>query len=56
MSYFPSVLENIQTTGYDTPTPVQLQAIPIALAGRDLMACASTGSGKSKFSFSDLWC
>src|SRR3979490_3166183 len=33
--------------GYQTPTPVQAQAIPVVLAGRDLMAAAQTGTGKT---------
>jgi ATP-dependent RNA helicase RhlE len=33
--------------GYDTPTPIQAQAIPVVLAGRDLMAAAQTGTGKT---------
>ncbi|MDR2189293.1 MAG: DEAD/DEAH box helicase [Azonexus sp.] len=33
--------------GYDTPTPIQRQAIPAVLAGRDLMATAQTGTGKT---------
>jgi len=33
--------------GYDTPTPIQLQAIPAVLAGHDLMATAQTGTGKT---------
>lgn len=36
---------NIKMARYDKPTPVQKYAIPIILAGRDLMSCAQTGSG-----------
>ncbi|MCD9560971.1 hypothetical protein HAX54_019838 [Datura stramonium] len=42
-----AVNQNIRRCKYVKPTPVQRHAIPIALAGRDLMACAQTGSGKT---------
>ncbi|XP_076245897.1 ATP-dependent RNA helicase vasa [Calliopsis andreniformis] len=41
------VLENIKKSGYTKPTPVQKHALPIIMDGRDLMACAQTGSGKT---------
>ncbi len=41
------LLEAIAGLGYQTPTPVQQQAIPAILAGRDLMAAAQTGTGKT---------
>lgn len=41
------LLENISKSDYTVPTPVQGSAIPIIKAGRDLMACAQTGSGKT---------
>jgi ATP-dependent RNA helicase RhlE len=42
-----ALLQTLQTLGYATPTPVQKQAIPAVLAGRDLMAAAQTGTGKT---------
>lgn len=43
----PALLSAVEKTGYTQPTPVQAQAIPIALAGQDLMVSSSTGSGKT---------
>jgi ATP-dependent RNA helicase RhlE len=41
------LLRAVAEQGYDTPTPIQSQAIPAVLAGRDLMATAQTGTGKT---------
>ncbi|WP_394261351.1 DEAD/DEAH box helicase [Moraxella boevrei] len=41
------LLKSIEKTGYTTPTPIQAQAIPVAIAGRDLLLSAQTGSGKT---------
>ncbi|MGQ0430689.1 MAG: DEAD/DEAH box helicase [Gammaproteobacteria bacterium] len=43
----PGLLSAVATHGYDTPTPIQAQAIPPVLAGRDLLAGAQTGTGKT---------
>jgi len=42
-----SLLRAIGDSGYNTPTPIQQQAIPVVLAGRDLLAAAQTGTGKT---------
>ncbi len=41
------ILKALRTEGYDTPTPIQEQAIPIVLNGQDLLGCAQTGTGKT---------
>lgn len=41
------VMENVKLANYSKPTPVQKWSIPIVTGGRDLMACAQTGSGKT---------
>ncbi len=43
----PSLLKGIKELGFARPTPIQADAIPPALAGRDVLACAMTGSGKT---------
>lgn len=42
-----SLLEALEYMGFQTPTPIQSQAIPQILDGRDLLACAQTGTGKT---------
>ncbi|TCV81101.1 DEAD/DEAH box helicase [Sulfurirhabdus autotrophica] len=43
----PNILKAIAEAGYTTPTPIQEQAIPEAMAGHDLLASAQTGTGKT---------
>lgn len=40
-------MQSLKHMGIETPTPIQSQAIPVALAGKDLMASSKTGSGKT---------
>ncbi len=42
-----NLLRAIREEGYETPTPIQRQAIPHVLSGRDLLGCAQTGTGKT---------
>ncbi|URN96232.1 MAG: DEAD/DEAH box helicase [Candidatus Pristimantibacillus lignocellulolyticus] len=43
----PEILKGLSKENYTTPTPIQEQAIPAVLAGRDLLGCAQTGTGKT---------
>ena len=43
----PAILKAVQEQGYENPTPIQAQAIPLVLAGHDLLAGAQTGTGKT---------
>src|SRR3954463_11273202 len=43
----PEVLQAVRDAGYTHPTPIQQQAIPLALAGRDIIGLAQTGTGKT---------
>ncbi|XP_043574843.1 probable ATP-dependent RNA helicase DDX52 [Chiloscyllium plagiosum] len=41
------IIQNIQEAGFQSPTPIQMQAIPVMLHNREILACAPTGSGKT---------
>ncbi|MEN8815646.1 MAG: DEAD/DEAH box helicase, partial [Nonlabens sp.] len=41
------ILRALQDQGYERPTPIQAQAIPVLLEGKDLLGCAQTGTGKT---------
>jgi len=43
----PAIVQAVHEHGYNTPTPIQIEAIPAVLAGRDLLAGAQTGTGKT---------
>jgi len=47
LKLIPPILQALQKEGYTEPTPIQEQAIPPLLAGRDLIGCAQTGTGKT---------
>jgi ATP-dependent RNA helicase RhlE len=46
-SFDPRIRAGIKAAGYTTPTPIQQQAIPLVLKGRDILATAQTGTGKT---------
>ena len=43
----PRLLQAIQEMGYEKPTPIQCKAIPLVLEGKDMLAAAQTGTGKT---------
>jgi ATP-dependent RNA helicase RhlE len=43
----PRLNEGLLSMGFDTPTPIQEQSIPVIMEGKDLIACAQTGTGKT---------
>ncbi|MFQ5949194.1 MAG: DEAD/DEAH box helicase [Nitrospiria bacterium] len=43
----PEIIQALKSRGYKTPTPIQSQAIPAILNGKDLIGCAQTGTGKT---------
>ena len=43
----PSILKAVEELGFQEPTPIQAQAIPVALTGRDIIGSAQTGTGKT---------
>ena len=47
LTLHPSLLQGIKELGFVRPTPIQAESIPPGLDGRDLLACAQTGSGKT---------
>ena len=47
LSLIPSLLKSLEQEGYTSPTPIQEQAIPVVLQGKDLLGCAQTGTGKT---------
>ena len=47
LGLIPQILTALTEQGYSAPTPIQRGAIPPALAGRDVLGCAQTGTGKT---------
>jgi superfamily II DNA/RNA helicase len=47
LNLHPSILKAVEEAGYTSPTPIQAQAIPAVLDGRDILASAQTGTGKT---------
>lgn len=48
LQLLPSILQAVEELGYERPSPIQAAAIPHVLAGRDLIGCAQTGTGKPR--------
>ena len=47
LGLLPELLRAVADKGYDVPSPIQVQAIPAVLSGRDVLAGAQTGTGKT---------
>ena len=47
LGLLPALLETVKAQGYKIPTPIQAQAIPVILEGRDVLGGAQTGTGKT---------
>ena len=47
LNFEPQVIEALDAMGFETPTPIQEQAIPAIMQGKDVIACAQTGTGKT---------
>jgi ATP-dependent RNA helicase RhlE len=47
LSLIAPIMKALENEGYSTPTPIQEQAIPVILQGKDLLGCAQTGTGKT---------
>ena len=47
LNLMPQLLQAVDELGYTAPSPIQAQAIPPVLKGRDLIGCAQTGTGKT---------
>lgn len=47
LNIIPTILKALENENYSVPTPIQEEAIPVILSGRDLLGCAQTGTGKT---------
>lgn len=47
LGLIPKLLHNVSRSGYEEPTPIQQATIPLVLAGKDVLGCAQTGTGKT---------
>ena len=47
LNLMPVILKNVRNAGYQTPTPIQRATIPLVMAGKDVLGCAQTGTGKT---------
>ena len=47
LNIIPEILKALEKENYSAPTPIQEEAIPIVLEGRDMLGCAQTGTGKT---------